>query len=212
MKPLSIFYVYYHSYYDMPIHVSDVIEELVYQKDKVYLFTAIESSLLKNCSWEKCVQIINIPVVNIRILNRLCYSLLLFFLLPLWCIRIKPDFIYERISFSTVVTVIISRLMHIPIVSEVNGIVVEELKLAGQSPLRIKLTKICEWFSLNYSSLSIAVTEDIKKWLIKTYKLPRNKIETVTNGTNVRRFFPETRKPQEIVFICPQQVSSMWVT
>lgn len=203
MKPLTIFYVYYHSYDDMPIHVSDVIEELVYQKDKVYLFTAIESSLLKNCSWRKSVKTINIPVVNIRILNRLCYSLLLFFMLPLWCMRVRPDFIYERISFSTVVTAIISRLMLIPIVSEVNGIVVEELRLAGQSSLRIELTKICEWFSLKYSDLSIAVTEDIKKWLVKTYNIPRNKIEVVTNGTNVRRFFPRDTKSARDRFHLP---------
>ena len=33
---MNIFYVYYHSYDDMPIHVSDVIEEFVEQKDNVH--------------------------------------------------------------------------------------------------------------------------------------------------------------------------------
>jgi glycosyltransferase involved in cell wall biosynthesis len=189
----------------MPIHVSDVIEELLHQNDNVQLFTSIRSSFLKNCSWQNKIRIVNIPTINIRILNRFFYSILLAILLPFWCLKNKPDIIYERVSFSTVITVIISRVLGIPIVSEVNGIVVEELKLAGHLTWRIKITQLCEYFSLKYSNLIIAVTEEIKRWLIKTYNLPLNKVEVVTNGVNIRRFFPRNQDEARTRFYLPAQ-------
>ena len=194
MKILDIFYVYYHSCDDMPIHVSDVIEELVYQNHNLTLITSIKWSFLKNCIWLNKINLINIPVINIRLLNRLCYSLLLMILLPVWCLKKKPDIIYERASMSTVITTVISRLMGIPLIVEVNGIVTEELKMGGESQLRIKIFQYCEAFFLKYSSLIISVTGDIRKWLIKTYRINPYRVEVVTNGTNTRRFNPKNPK------------------
>ncbi|UCF72287.1 MAG: glycosyltransferase family 4 protein [Deltaproteobacteria bacterium] len=200
---MKIFYVYYHSYDDMPMHVSDVIEELVEQKDNVHLFTSIRPSFLKDCTWRNRVQITNIPVFNIRFLNRLCYSFLLAMFLPFWCLKKRPDVIYERISFSTVLTVIIARFLAIPLISEVNGITAEELKWSSKSLWRIKVTKVCESFSLKHSSLVIAVTENIKEWLIRAYKIHPNKVEVVTNGTNIRRFYPRDVKEARTHFDLP---------
>ncbi len=195
MKILNIFYVYYHSYEDMPIHVSDVVEELVYQNHNITLITSIKWSFLRNCTWLDKINLINIPVINIRLLNRLCYSLLLMILLPVWCLKKRPDIIYERASMSTVITAIISKLIGIPLIVEVNGIVAGELKLGGESPLRIKVVQWCESFYLKYSSLIISVTTDIREWLIKTYRINPYRVDVVTNGTNTRRFNP--KKPKE---------------
>jgi len=194
MKTLDIIYVYYHSYEDMPIHVSDVVEELVYQNHNITLMTSIKWSFLRNCTWLDKIHLINIPIINIRLLNRLCYSLLLMILLPVWCLKRRPDIIYERASMSTVITTVISRLMGIPLIVEVNGIVTEELKMGGESPLRIKVFQWCESFYLKYSNLIISVTEDIREWLIKTYHINPYRVDVVTNGTNTRRFNPKNPK------------------
>ena len=68
MKQLDIFYVYYHSYEDMPIHVSDVVEELVYQNHNITLITAIKWSLVRNCIWLDKINLVKIPVINVRLL------------------------------------------------------------------------------------------------------------------------------------------------
>jgi glycosyltransferase involved in cell wall biosynthesis len=115
-------------------------------------------------------------------------------LLPVWCLKKRPNFLYERASMSTVITTVISRLMGIPLIVEVNGIVTEELKMGGESPLRIKVVHLCESFYFKYSSLIISVTEDIRKWLIKTYCINPAKVDVVTNGTNTRRFTPKNPK------------------
>jgi glycosyltransferase involved in cell wall biosynthesis len=194
MKTLDIFYIYYHSYEEMPIHVSDVVEELVNQNHNITLITAIKWSFVRTFIWLNKINLINIPVINIRLLHRFCYSLLLMILLPVLCLKRQPDIIYERASMSTVITAVISKLMGIPLIVEVNGLVTEELKLGGESPLRIKVVQWCESFYLKYSSLIISVTRDIREWLIKTYRIDPHKVDVVTNGTNTRRFNPKNPK------------------
>ena len=191
---MKLFYVYYHSYEDMPIHVSDVVEELLEQGDEVYLFTSIKNSFLRdNCPWRHRSSVVNIPVLNIRFLNRLCYSLLLTFILPWWCLAERPSVIYERASISAILTVIIARLFRIPYTVEVNGIVVEELRMGRQSSWRILITRFWESFVYRNSDLIIAVTEKTRESLMTQYLLPPRKIKVVTNGTNIRRFRPFSR-------------------
>lgn len=187
---LKIFYVYYHSYEDMPIHVSDVIEEFVRQGDKVHLFTSVKPSVLRTCLWAHHVNITNLPITRLNLLNRFFYSLLLIGLLPLCCLLENPTIIYERASVSSVLTVLVSRLFRIPYVCEINGILIEELALGHQSPWRIRVTKAWESLVYHQSNLLVAVTKDIKDWLIKHYRVPAHKIEVVTNGTNIHRFRP----------------------
>ena len=183
--------MYYHSYEDMPIHVSDVVEELLEQGDEVYLFTSIKKSFLRdNCPWRHRSRVINIPILNMRFLNRLCYSLLLSFILPLWCLAERPSFIYERASISAIITMIIARLFRIPYTVEVNGIVVEELRMGRQSPWRILITRFWESLVYRNANLVIAVTEKTKESLVTQYLLSPRKIKVVTNGTNTRRFSP----------------------
>lgn len=187
---MKIFYVYYHSYEDMPIHVSDVIEEFVRQGDEVHLFTSVKPSILRTCRWVHHVNITNLVITRLNLLNRFFYSLLLLILLPLCCLFENPEIIYERASVSSMLTVLVSRLFRIPYVCEINGILIEELALGNQSPWRIRVTKAWESLVYHQSNLLVAVTKNIKDWLIKHYRVPAHKIEVVTNGTNIHRFRP----------------------
>jgi glycosyltransferase involved in cell wall biosynthesis len=188
---VKIFYVYYHSYQDMPIHVSDVVEEFLNQGDEISLFTSINPAFLnEHCPWRDAAEIINLPTIPFRFLSRIGYSILLLLLLPVFCLLKKPSFIYERASLSTLVTVFIARLLHIPLVVEVNGIVVEELRFGNQPAWRIAATRL--WESIVYlnATLIVSVTEKTKESLIAHYRLPPHVIAVVTNGTNTRRFCP----------------------
>lgn len=192
---MKIFYIYYHQYDDIPIHVSDVIEEFVLQKDEIHLFTSIDPSNLSKCSWKNHIKITNIPNLKIKFLNRLFFNLTCAILLPYWCFKNKPDILYERTSISTLLSVMIGRLTNIPSVIEFNGIVTEELRLGDQANWRIKMTLFYESFISKHSSLIIAVSEKLKQWLIEAYCIPPNKIKVVSNGTNTNRFYP--RDPQK---------------
>ncbi|NQT56607.1 MAG: glycosyltransferase family 4 protein [Desulfobacteraceae bacterium] len=190
MEKLRIFYVFYHSYEYLPIHACDVIEELVEQKHEVFLITSVNQRLLDECSWKDKVKIFNIPIINKRILNKVSYSLQLILLLPLLSIIKRPALIYERTSITTVITAILSQLFRIFLITEVNGISIEELKYSKQSLWRIRLAKLYETISYRNSKLVVAVTNTIKKYLIKTYQIDKKKIKVLPNGTNVRRFYP----------------------
>ncbi len=195
---LRVFYVYYHSYEDMPIHVSDVIEEFAHQGDDVHLFTSVKRSVLETCPWKHQVKITNFAVTGANWLNRLCYSALLMVFLPIYCVLERPAVIYERASISALVTAFISWCLGIPYVCEINGILIEELALGHQAKWRIAVTRIWESMVYHHSDLLVAVTGGIKDWLSNAYHVPPGKIEVVTNGTSIHRFHPiEQEKARE---------------
>ena len=189
----------------MPIHVSDVIEEFAHQGDEVHLFTSVKRSVLETCPWKNQVKITNLAHIKASWLNRLCYSLLLLALLPIYCLLERPAIIYERASISALVTGFISRFLGIPYICEINGILVEELTLGQQARWRIAVTRIWESMVYKHSSLLVAVTSGIKDWLSNFYQVPPGKIEVITNGTNIHRFRTvEQRKAREHFHLPPE--------
>jgi glycosyltransferase involved in cell wall biosynthesis len=203
---VRIFYVYYHSYHDMPIHVSDVIEEFIDENDEVYLFTSIKRAFLRdNCPWRTRARVINLPAPEVRFLSRIVYSLLLPLVLPFFYFLEKPAFVYERASISALITILITKLLDIPYVVEVNGMVVEELRMGNQPNWRIRITRFWEAAVYRNADLIIAVTEKTKESLVTHYALSPQKVKVVTNGTNIRRFKPVGQRRAREYYHLPEQ-------
>jgi glycosyltransferase involved in cell wall biosynthesis len=187
---MTLYYVYYHSYDYVPIHASDVIDELVRAGVRVHVFTSVNPALLRDCDWSALIPVTNIPVVRRRLWERLTYAAQLALHLPFWCFVRRPDLIYERLSMMTVLTACIASVLRIPLVVEINGITLEELRLGGGPKLRMAFTRWYERFCLRRSRLAIAVNDNIRDWFMKTYRLDPGTIRPVYNATNTRRYVP----------------------
>ena len=133
-------------------------------------------------------------------------------------LRHKPDVIYRRHSiFNT--EFIIARLFKVPLIKEVNGIVVDEAKITGRAG-RFSLAIIdrIERFTLRRADKIVVVTPKLKELLHDDYKIPEGKIVVIENGANTELFKPmdtmEARKRsnlnQDRDYVCFVGVLNQW--
>ncbi len=187
---MKIFYVFYHEYERMPIHAVEVIEEMNRQGQQVVVVTAISRQYLQGLAWPKSIQVHQVPILHLRGLRMISFFLSSFLLMPYWCLKASPDIVYERFSLTSLATLWITRLLGIALVVEVNGIVTDELALSQTAGWRLHLQELVEGWVFRGSDHLITVTEGIRQWAGSDHSVPLEKIETIFNGTNPRKFKP----------------------
>lgn len=100
------------------------------------------------------------------------------------------DVIYRRhCLFNS--EIFLARLFNIPSVREVNGIGVDELRVAGWGDnFSLRIIDWLERFNLPKGNKIIAVTSKMKEVLQKDYGVPEDKIVVIPNGANIDLFRP----------------------
>lgn len=124
------------------------------------------------------------------ILYQLSYQIGLFFKLLLNCINRKPNIIYERVSGWSIFPALIAKTFNISYITEVNGLLVEELKIDLYPSIYIKICSFNEKRNYNYSQKIICVTPGVREGLINLYNVPSEKIVVINNGANTDLFCP----------------------
>lgn len=113
------------------------------------------------------------------------YNIPLAFRFGWCCIKIKPDFVYERYSLNTFAPSLICSIFGIHHILEVNDAVVIE----RSRPLSLKwAAAFCESYCLRKAELSITITEKFRSLLSARYQLGSGKIIVLTNAVSKRRF------------------------
>jgi glycosyltransferase involved in cell wall biosynthesis len=115
----------------------------------------------------------------------------------------KIDLIYERHHVFGI-GVILGKIFRIPTTVEVNGIVIEEMKILDSfNPLTINLARVIESFTLRNAIYVVSVTEGIKKYLKENYRIDSNRIFTISNGVNTD-LFKQIDNTKEVLNLNPQ--------
>lgn len=126
------------------------------------------------------------------------FSLEIFgFLKGLWtCIISKPDVIYRRQEmfwFSN----IFYKFFRVPVITEINGMVVDEAILIDAG-IRMRILKkiypLIELQSLNLSRKVVIVTDKLKEIIQETYGIDEEKLIVIQNGANTDLFRPVNTK------------------
>lgn len=168
------------------VHVLELARNLQNQGcDITLILTKNQESILENNLKIKCL-----PCFPIPYLAFLIQSIYLFFYLLTWKYKNKLDLIYFRQNLYSGFLPLMAKIIRVPSISEVNGILIQELEAHGASSLRKFITKLIEKMSYKLTSKIIAVTPGIKKELHNIYGTPLSKIEVVPNGANVDLFKP----------------------
>jgi len=124
-----------------------------------------------------------------KILFFLSFQFFLFFRMVNIAKKEKIDLIYSRQGMLSVSQFLASKFTGIPLVSEVNGILSEELKIVGVPTSFIKFFRRFERIALKGSKRVITVAEPIKNFLQTDYHLDQP-IHVIPNGANVDLFRP----------------------
>jgi glycosyltransferase involved in cell wall biosynthesis len=92
----------------------------------------------------------------------------------------------------------------------VNGLITDEMKMFGQSKLKITFTKLSEKLGYKKARKIVVVTQGIKEGIMKLYNVPGEKIVVIGNGANIDLFRPidqeqakkELKMDKDVNYVC----------
>ncbi len=135
-------------------------------------------------------------IIHRRGISQLIYEFILFFTLFWQCLCRRPDVIYSRQSYITVSSPVVAWLFSIRLVTEVNGLQVEDLEGRDSSWVKKAINRGCEKLAYELSHRIIGVSARICDILSERYHIRRYRFLALPNGVNVDRFTnlpPDTR-------------------
>lgn len=171
-------------------HVFEIANNLSRLGNSVYVIAQKESSFNNAHIFDQNVKFINVRVCSSLLLNRILCLIYSFFVSAFYVLFCKIDIIYERHLIISI-GLICGMLFRKKVVTEVNGIGVDELNLQGIVK-RIYIT--IEDAVFKSTNLIIVVTSNIKEYLVDMHSLDRNKIYVFENGVNTEIFKPYDKK------------------
>lgn len=117
---------------------------------------------------------------------RLAESLLKSLRIGSLILRGKFDLIYCRETWLDPFTGLILRLLRVPSVTEVNGLVLNDLRLDGARGWLMWLSQYCQGWNLKSSTGVVAACAAWADFLRDTYGL--NRVEVIQNGVELEKF------------------------
>ena len=187
--------IFYTCYNDLSMqagdarHIMEIAENLKGLGHEVLVFAPKKAHYRQKSP----IKIVYVPLINVRILNILSYNLVLFFYLFFYSFRKRPDAIYSRQMGWCLTPLLISKLMRLPLVMEIQVVesgdkgTKKEMALGFITRLHLKL---CD---------RVITTNKFSKQRIQAiFGIPSEKINVVPCGANIDLFrpipIPEARK------------------
>ncbi|MHC1756411.1 MAG: glycosyltransferase family 4 protein [Methanosarcina sp.] len=191
-KVSNIFLVYYSSFSTKSgsnIHILELLRNLKKYTD-VVLFAPGQKGVEPGFSGIKYV-----PVIDNKYLVQPFYEFMLSFYLLYSCITNRPDVLYLRQNSFPFFPIALCNILKIPTIVEVNGLVMDELKVSPDSKsfaYRVfsYLALRSERFNYRHCDRIVSVTDKLKDELVRLYSVPAEKVLVINNGANTDIFKP----------------------
>ena len=130
-----------------------------------------------------------------ELLRPITYQVRLFFALTRIILLNKPDYLYVRQESFMLVPALISRLLKITLVTEVNGLIEDQILSDNRlrfKPLwrKMRIFYFIEKIAYKNSQKIVVVTEGLKDNISAKYHIPKKKIVVIENGVNLSKLKP----------------------
>lgn len=136
------------------------------------------------------VHVVHTP--SIRIVGWVLFYIRSAFTMWLEGRRNRPDVIYVREMVYNLFPGLASRALHCPLFIEVNGPILDEMRMVGSGWFELWLIKTTQRISLRSADRVVAVAEGLADQLVDLYEIDRTRILVVPNGTD-----PDLLQPGE---------------
>lgn len=161
-------------------HIIEVSENLCHLGNRVKLIAPNYARY----THQTPIDIIYVPLIKIRFLRTIIFELLAPFFMIAYLLIWRPDIVYWRQAYLTLFPVLISRLFNKKILTEVNGLTIDEIESEPLTRIRKKVILAFEKFNYRFSSHLICVAPKIRERIINHYRFQPPKISVILNGVN----------------------------
>jgi len=196
-KKVSKIFLVYYSFFTTKsgsnVHILELLRNLKKYTD-VVLFAPGQKGV------DRCFSEIRyVPVIDNKYLIQPCYEFMLSFYLLYSCITNRPDVLYLRQNSFPFFPIALCKLLGIPSIVEVNGLVIDEIKVSPDSKsfaYRVFsfLALRSERFNYRHCYRIVSVTDKLKDELVRLYSVPAEKVLVINNGANTDIFKPIDQK------------------
>lgn len=131
-------------------------------------------------------------LIRRRGISQMIYEFVLLFSLFGAVRRERPAIIYSRQSYITFAAPFIAKWFKIPLITEVNGIFVDDLAGRHVDWFRTWLNSTCESYAYARSTKIIGVSDLVCSSIKKLYDLDEAKLVALLNGVNEVHFSPRS--------------------
>ena len=133
------------------------------------------------------VRITYVPILKIRYLRTLIYEFFSPFFVIFQLVFWRPHIVYWRQAYLTVFPALLSRLLGKVIITEVNGLTIDEIESESLSKLRKKVILTFETMNYRASNHLICVAPQIRDRIREHYSLSLGRVSVILNGVNCDR-------------------------
>jgi len=184
-------------------HVIEVVNNLAKTGHNITLFLPRFDRKMINFYRDR-IDYVYIPVYKAGLLTWIIYDIYSIIFLLLYSVRHRPDIIYFRETQSWV-PLFFSKMIHRKLLIEVNGWILDELKMINYPAWKLELMRTTQRFNLRHASGIVAVSSGLKQIIQKTYTVNPSKIAVIPNGTNPVIFKPlDTIQCREKIHLTPE--------
>lgn len=191
MRDLKIFYVYFHDTSFVPIHVSEIINEIQRRGREVHVFVCIKDWSTRSKLSARGIYVHNVWTIKAPFISELVFMALLLPYLLVQTVIERPDIFYTRHSATSLTVALIARLFRRPCLMEINDIVLDKLHFSRISRIKTGWIQLYHYVSYHLADLLVPVTEQIALWARDKYAINPEKVVVIPNGVNPRRFTPK---------------------
>jgi glycosyltransferase involved in cell wall biosynthesis len=185
-------------------HVTEVVRQLALLGHEVELFVPAPPPA---GVFDRGVRIHVVPVPPIRIAAWVVFYVFSALAMGMSGLRRRPDVLYVREMAYNLCPFAAARLLGCPLIVEVNGSLMDEMRLFGAGAVEIGLTRVTQWLTFQEADRIVAVAEGLGEQMAALYDVPREKIAVIPNGTDPDRMRPaDLAESQRAIGLTPGPV------
>ncbi len=138
-------------------------------------------------------KVVYVPTVNVRIVGEYLYLLLLPFYIIFFGIKEKPKALYCREMSLMIFLFLASKIIRIPMLIEINGFLMEDLKIIGTSTIKLAIFNLLQRINFKLARALVFVSQELAEKYNETQKLRKEKTFVVPDGVDIDIFSPGDR-------------------
>jgi glycosyltransferase involved in cell wall biosynthesis len=208
---MRILYVVFHNYADLPYHAREWVEAASALGHEVTVLTSVDPEFLRKIGWGGGIADARDGVLADNVGARSCGRMLRIHQVPFphsiptpWRYLVlerrfrrelarligedRPDVVYERFSLISSAGSSLARRHGIPYGVELNGILDRELPGGWRNGIKRRIHQGLERGIFARSDAIIAVTNQIRDWVVADYRVPPERVVVIPNGVSPERF------------------------